>query len=110
MKLIEDINEPEQIDKHHVEIVDEFLTPEDLKAIQAFLKVFLKAAYEPDETTIEELAQTLHEAGREAVIKGKLVNNTGKPFLEWNEISKDAKEGRRIQARYLLNHYYLFLR
>lgn len=56
----------------------------------------------------EELAQELHEAGREAVEKkmtvvASLGLETPSKFLEWNEITEDAKEGRRIQARYLLN-------
>ena len=59
--------------------------------------------------TIEELAKVLHEAGREAVMKKKTVVaslglKTPNKFLEWDEISEDAKEGRRIQARYLIDH------
>ena len=56
---------------------------------------------------IEELAKVLHEAGREAVEKkmtvvASLGLETPTKFLEWGEINEDAKEGRRIQARYLL--------
>lgn len=56
---------------------------------------------------IEQLAKELHEAGREAVMKKKTVVaslglKTPSRFLEWDEIIEDAKEGRRIQARYLL--------
>ncbi len=55
----------------------------------------------------EEFAEMLHEAGREVVLKNKVVKKDGAPlgsikFLGWNELSEDAKEGRRIQARYIL--------
>jgi len=60
--------------------------------------------------TVEELAKELHEAGREAVEKGATVaaENFGEKtrvFHTWEEISENAREGRRIQARYLLNTY-----
>ena len=59
---------------------------------------------------IEQLAKELHEAGREAVEKRKTVVSslglkTPNKFLEWDEITEDAKEGRRIQARYLLARF-----
>lgn len=62
------------------------------------------------EMEIEKLAKELHEAGREAVLKKKTVVaslglKTPSKFLEWDEIHEDAKEGRRIQARYLLAKY-----
>jgi len=61
---------------------------------------------------MEELAKELHEAGREAVEKRKTVVaslglKTPIKFLEWDEIHEDAKEGRRIQARYLLSKFYI---
>ena len=59
---------------------------------------------------VEKLAKELYEAGREAVEKGNTVaaDKFGEPsrkFLEWNEISESAREGRRIQARYLLERF-----
>ena len=54
---------------------------------------------------VEVLAKELHEAGREAVEKGATVNPTGGRFLEWDEISDAAREGRRIQARHLLEKF-----
>jgi len=56
---------------------------------------------------IEELAKELHEAGREAVEKGATVaadhfGEKTRKFLSWEEISENAREGRRIQAMYLL--------
>lgn len=59
---------------------------------------------------IENLAKILHEAGRKAVEQGNTVaaNKFGDPsrkFLEWDEISESAREGRRIQARYLLERF-----
>lgn len=53
----------------------------------------------------EKLARELHEAGREAVELGKVVNKLGKPFMGWDEIDDDAREGRRIMARYLLARF-----
>lgn len=59
---------------------------------------------------IETLAKELHEAGREAVEKGATVaaekfGEKTRVFLSWEEISEAAREGRRIQARYLLGKY-----
>jgi len=59
---------------------------------------------------IEVLAQELHEARREAVLQNKVHKKDGAPlgeiiFKEWHEISRDAREGRRIQARYLAKRY-----
>lgn len=57
---------------------------------------------------IEKLAKVLHESGREAVEKGLVYmkgdNIPKKPFCEWNDLPEDAKEGRRVQARFLHNH------
>lgn len=55
----------------------------------------------------ETLAKELHEAGRAAVEAGATVaadkfGEKTRKFLEWDEISESAREGRRIQARYLL--------
>lgn len=54
---------------------------------------------------IEALAKELHEAGRAAVEAGATVNPTGGRFLEWDEITEHAREGRRIQARHLLGKF-----
>jgi len=55
---------------------------------------------------VENIAKHLHEAGREAVAKKAMVNpNTHSRFLEWDELEEHMKEGRRIQARYLLKHF-----
>jgi hypothetical protein len=64
---------------------------------------------------IEQLAQTLHEAGRQAVLANKVVKKDGAPlgqikFLEWNDLTEDAKDGRRIQARYLLSKFIIVIR
>lgn len=54
---------------------------------------------------VERLARILHESGRAAVEAGKVVNRIpGQPFLGWDAITEDAREGRRMQARYLLEH------
>lgn len=59
---------------------------------------------------IEELAQALHEAGREAVERGNTVCAADlgiglKQFIEWHELTDNAKEGRRQQAAWLLKRY-----
>jgi hypothetical protein len=56
---------------------------------------------------IEALAYLYHEAGREAVLKNQVLKKDGNPigkikFIEWEELPEDAKEGRRIQARFLI--------
>lgn len=58
---------------------------------------------------IEAFAKVLHESGREAVEKRKLVRNDLPihPFQEWDELTEDAREGRRMMARYLLNRYHV---
>ena len=59
---------------------------------------------------LEMLAMELHEAGRAAVEAGNTVaaekfGETTRKFLEWNEITEPAREGRRIQAMYLLDRF-----
>lgn len=61
----------------------------------------------------ETLAKLLHEAGREAVLTNKVVKKDGNPigqikFIEWDELKEEAKEGRRIQARFLLDKLEIF--
>ncbi len=57
----------------------------------------------------ELLAKDIHEAQREAVAKGKtLTRALGSepyPFIEWNDLPEKAREGRRLQAQYLLSRY-----
>lgn len=59
---------------------------------------------------VEALARELHEAGREAVEKGATVaadkfGEKTRTFLSWDELTENAREGRRIQAKYLLNRF-----
>ncbi len=56
---------------------------------------------------VNELAMVLHEAGREAVEKNLIVRTDvpTKGFMEWPDITEAAREGRRVQARYLLARY-----
>lgn len=56
---------------------------------------------------VEVLAMILHEAGREAVEKCATVAaehlcDQARTFIEWGGLTEVAKEGRRIQARYLI--------
>ncbi|WP_281679801.1 hypothetical protein [Synergistes jonesii] len=62
------------------------------------------------ENDVETLARELHEARRAAVEAGATVaaekfGDRARKFLEWNEITEAAREGRRIQARCLLNRF-----
>ena len=59
---------------------------------------------------VEWLAKELHESGRAAVESGATVaadkfGDTTRKFMGWDEITDNAREGRRIQARYLLKRY-----
>jgi hypothetical protein len=58
----------------------------------------------PANWPVEALALMLHESGREAVARGKVYVKAGLPFCEWLDLGEDAREGRRIMARYLLEH------
>ena len=58
------------------------------------------------QSTTEELASVLHEAGRAAVAAGQVVNKVdGQRFLEWHELHEAAREGRRSLARVLLEKF-----
>lgn len=58
---------------------------------------------------MEELAKELHEVGRTAVERGATVaadkGDQSRSFIEWVDLTDNAREGRRIQALYLLNKY-----
>ena len=57
----------------------------------------------------ETLAREIHEAQREPVAKGKTLTralgSAPYPFIEWHDLPEKAKEGRRMQAVYLLKRY-----
>lgn len=59
---------------------------------------------------IEFFAQELHEAGRAAVVSGATVaaekfGEQTRTFIEWEDLTEQARNGRRIQAEYLLQKY-----
>lgn len=61
---------------------------------------------------IDYLAKELHEAGRAAVESGATVaaekfGEKTRKFIEWEELTETAREGRRIQARYLLSRFFV---
>lgn len=63
-----------------------------------------------DCTNIESLAMDLHEAGKAAVEAGNTVaaekfGEQTRKFLEWDEITETARDGRRQQAGWLLSKY-----
>ena len=57
----------------------------------------------------ETLARDIHEAQREPVEKGKTLTralgSAPYPFIEWEDLPEKAREGRRMQAVYLLKRY-----
>jgi hypothetical protein len=57
----------------------------------------------------EELAKELHEAGRKAVEMNCVVRRDipVKGFIEWDQLDEPAREGRRIQADYLLGKFHI---
>jgi len=62
------------------------------------------------ENDVEIVAKELHEAGRQAFLSGATVAQKHHeekvfPFIEWDDLTEPAKEGKRIQARYLLNRF-----
>ena len=63
---------------------------------------------------LETLAKELHEAGRAAVEAGATVaaekfGEQTRKFIEWSELSETARDGRRIQARYLLSKFFVIV-
>ena len=59
-------------------------------------------------TCIEDLAEEIHESAREAVLSGATVahdkfGENAKRFTEWNELTENAREGKRMQAQYLMD-------
>lgn len=55
---------------------------------------------------VETLARWLHEAGRAAVLANQVVNVVpGQGFQEWDALPERGREGRRIQARWLLERF-----
>lgn len=62
------------------------------------------------ESDVETLAKELHEAGHEAFMAGVTVaqeHHEDKvfPFIEWDDLTEQAKDGKRIQARYLIGKF-----
>ena len=57
---------------------------------------------------LEYLARELHESARPAFEKGLTVaqkSGASFAFREWDEIPEEAREGRRMSARYLLSKF-----
>ena len=58
--------------------------------------------------TIEDLAKGLHEAARDLVVnhpEQMITAKKGYKFVEWDELTEDQKEGKRLQARYLVENF-----
>jgi len=77
------------------------------KNSQSQTKLFeLKQRFDKRITDVEYMAKIFHEAGKEAVLKNAVVKTEVKPiFKEWDEISEEAREGRRIQVRFLMERF-----
>lgn len=52
---------------------------------------------------VEELSRALHEAG--ATVAAERHGEKTRTFIEWDDLTEKAREGRRIQARYLIERY-----
>lgn len=52
---------------------------------------------------VEVFAKMLHEAGASAVKNGSSVNPYGDCYDGWDDISEAKREGRRLQARALMD-------
>jgi hypothetical protein len=67
-------------------------------------KVKEELAKHVQEQALEYTAIMLHESGRKAVEAKKVLFLDPKfsKFLEWDELTEEAREGRRIQAKELM--------
>lgn len=76
---------------------------------EAHLRELMKAVVVKNALPLdaEQLAQVLHEAGREAVAKNLIVRTDvpTRGFIEWADLTEEAREGRRVQARFLLARF-----
>jgi hypothetical protein len=56
------------------------------------------------EVDVDGLARLFHEAQREAVAKRQVVRDDVPvhPFVEWDDLTDVAREGRRVAARHIL--------
>lgn len=59
----------------------------------------------------EMLAAELHEAGRRAFEAGATVSQAQRkdkifPFIDWDNLTEQAKEGKRIQAKFILDNLF----
>jgi hypothetical protein len=64
---------------------------------------------------VEEFAKALHEAGRAAVEAGNTVaaekfGEKTRTFIEWDDLTETAREGRRIQARWFKERFIVLRR
>jgi len=73
---------------------------------------WMQPQVEAKKKAVEALAKILHETGRAAVEANKVYRNDlpVKPFCEWDNLSEEAKEGRRMMAEALAHHGYEVVR
>ena len=62
----------------------------------------------------EDFARLLHDAGRAAVIAGATVaaekfGEKVRTFIEWDDLTETAKDGRRMQAQFLMDNFNITL-
>lgn len=53
----------------------------------------------------EQFVRVFHESMRGAAQRGLVANPLGKPFLGWDELSAEAREGRRMMVDWILERY-----
>ena len=63
--------------------------------------------YITQEEKIEQLAKDYHEACREMVthMQNTMITKPNVPYLEWDQLTDDQKNGRRFIAKELLTKY-----
>lgn len=60
-------------------------------------------------TNVETLAKEYHEICREMVNKGiGMITKPTQPYIEWQDLTEDQKNGRRFIAQQLLTKFQLF--
>ncbi len=61
--------------------------------------------------TVEQIARDYHEICREMVNKETgMITKPTSPYIEWDDLTPEQREGRYFIARGLLERYHLFMR
>jgi hypothetical protein len=91
-------------------LADACSDPDEYRPIVSCNSRSFTKVYDPkNEGDVLDLATCLHEAGREAVEKNLVVRRDvpSNGFIEWTDLSDEAREGRILQARWLLKMFHI---